>query len=160
MPLLDQPVLTDLSNGLLVAYLVDEGNAFTYVQERHLAEAGVERATLHVRAVENLAETARVNGLEVLPHGDIFAVLCGGNFEASLILVDGLWDQSLRHLAPNGYMVAIPNRDILVLCDSGSEAGIEQLRQVIQRAEGGDHPITTTLYRRDEAQRLWRPHAN
>ena len=75
-------------------------------------------------------------------------VLCGGSFEASLILIDELWEDTLDHFAPNGFIAAFPCRDILAFCDAESAAGIEQLRQIITRAEEGDHQITPVPYYR------------
>ncbi len=155
----DVPVISDLNNGLLVGYLVDQGDHFQYIQQRHLTGAGMTEAELRRGAINNLAALLEEKGAAVQPYGDTFAVFFGGNFEASLVLVDVLWDEQLAHLAPNGFIVAIPNRDILAFCDEKSESGIEQLRQIIGRVEGGDHPITPTLYRRDQS-RTWRPCAN
>jgi uncharacterized protein YtpQ (UPF0354 family) len=157
---LDAPVITDLRNGLLVAYLVDQGGHFRYVQGRHLADANLTKAALHQSAINNLATLLRDNGAKVQPYGEVFAVFFGGNFEASLILIDALWDEHLADLAPNGHIIAIPNRDILAFCDAKSAAGLEELRQIVQRAKGGDHPITSTLYRRIPSLRTWQPYAN
>jgi uncharacterized protein YtpQ (UPF0354 family) len=160
LPKLDEPVLTDLSNGLLVAYLVDQGDHFEYVQRRHLADANLTEAALHQNAINNLTTLLRDKGAKIEPYGEVFAVLFGGNFEASLVLIDALWDEQLAHLAPNGYIIAIPNRDILVFCDARCLAGIEALRRTIEIAQGGDHPITPRLYRRVPSLRIWRPYEN
>lgn len=156
----DAPVITDLNNGLLVAYLVDQGNRFHYVQQRHLADAGLAAADLHQGAVANLAALLERNGAKVQPYGHGFAVFFGGNLEASLILVNALWDKHLAHLAPNGFIAAIPARDVLAFCDAQSEAGIGELRQITTRVEGGDHSITSTLYRRGPSARTWMPYTD
>ena len=39
--------MRDLGNGLLVAYLVDEGSTYGYVQYRDLQSSGVTEAELH-----------------------------------------------------------------------------------------------------------------
>jgi uncharacterized protein YtpQ (UPF0354 family) len=153
----DIPVITDLNNGL-AGYLVDRGDHFRYVQQRHLVDSGLSEAELHLHAIENLAVLLDANAPRIQPSGEAFAIFFGGNFEPSLILVDALWDEHLNHLAPNGFIIAIPNRDILA--DAESSSGVEHLRQIITRVEGGDHPITSTLYRRDAATRTWRPYAN
>lgn len=44
---LDAPVITSLNNGLLVGYLIDQGEYFQYVQQRHLADARMTEAALH-----------------------------------------------------------------------------------------------------------------
>ncbi|MGO1075578.1 DUF1444 family protein [Inquilinus sp. CA228] len=157
---LDAPVISNLNNGLLVGYLVDQGNHFQYIQRRHLVGSGMTETVLHQGAVNNLAALLKEKGAKVQPYDDTFAVFFGGNFEASLILVDALWDEYLSHLAPNGFIIAIPNRDILAFCDAQSQPGVEQLRQIIGQVEGGDHPISPTLYRRDRSTRAWRPYAN
>jgi uncharacterized protein YtpQ (UPF0354 family) len=156
----DSPVISDLNNGLLIGYLVDQEDHFQYIQRRHLVDAGMTEAMLRQNAVNNLAALVGKKGAKVQPYGDCYAVFFGGNFEASLVLVDTLWDEHLSHLAPNGFVIAIPNRDMLAFCDAMSETGVEQLRQIIGRVEGGDHPITATLYRRDPVTCTWQPYAN
>ena len=76
-------------------------------------------------------------------------------WEASLLLVDDLWDRQLVHLAPNGFVAAVPNRNILAFCDAKTPDGPLQLRRIIQSG-AGDHPISTTLYCRDPTLREWR----
>jgi hypothetical protein len=74
-----------------------------------------------------------------------------GNFEASLILVDGLWDKALAQLAPNGFVAAIPARDILAFCDANSAAGIAELHQLIGRIQNGNHMLSRELFQRADA---------
>jgi uncharacterized protein YtpQ (UPF0354 family) len=149
------PVVTEAGNGLAVAYVVDKGDRLTYVQGRHLAACAIDRAELHRRALDNLTALARTK-LELRPHGNIMAAFAGGHFEASLLLVDGLWDRGLQHLAPNGYIAAAPARDILAFCDAASETGIAELRQLIDRVRNGNHPLTPQLLRRQGAR--WEPY--
>ncbi len=159
LPELDSPITFDLKNGLLVGYVVDTGEHFQFVQRRHLVAEGISDAALHQGAVMNLASLLREKGANVQPYGDIFAVLFGGILESSLLLIDAFWDEVLSNLAPNGFVVAIPNRDVLAFCDAGSDPGIDQLRQLVHRVQGGDHPITRNLYRRDQSTRSWHPYA-
>jgi Protein of unknown function (DUF1444) len=142
------PVLTNLNNGLLAAYLVDEVSHFQYVQQRHLDSAGLTQAELHQQCIATLRTLLKQKDIKVQPYGNVFAILCGGNFEASAVLVDGLWNNALAHLAPNGFVVAIPCRDILAFCDAGNASGLQELRQLIERTQDGDHPISSVLYRR------------
>jgi len=90
----NEPILRSLGNGLLTAYAVDGGETFYLVQRRHLSEVGLTESELHKRALTNLYNLARKR-LEVRPYQGIYVVLMGGNFEASLLLVDSLWDESL-----------------------------------------------------------------
>ncbi|MBV9741485.1 MAG: DUF1444 family protein [Hyphomicrobiales bacterium] len=155
-----QPVITNLNNGLLVAYLVDQGSHFQYVAGRHLSSAGLMQVELHQRAVLNLDAMLESNGFKLYEYGDCFQVILDGNFEASLILVDRLWETLLAKLAPNGFLAAIPSRDIMVFSDVQSVAGRASLRQAVIEGESRSHPITPNLYRRDAAARRWSRYAD
>jgi len=154
----DIPVITDLGNGLLTTYVVIQGDKLRYVQQRHLVDAGLSKAQLHHQAVENLTLLTKTKSAHILPHGDIFMVLCGGSFEASLILIDDLWEDTLDHFAPNGFIAVFPYRDILAFCDAESATGIEQLRQIVTRAGDDDHHITPVPYYRSGS--TWRSYAD
>jgi uncharacterized protein YtpQ (UPF0354 family) len=155
----DEPVVMNLNNGLLVTYLVDQGDHFDYIQQRHLKSAALDEVQLHQIAIGNLATMLSEHGANLRKSDVAFGVLFDGHFEASLILLDSLWDGELAHLAPNGFIAALPTRDILAFCDAASEAGIAQLQRIIERVEGGDHPLKPILYRRDSRTHTWRPHA-
>jgi uncharacterized protein YtpQ (UPF0354 family) len=152
----DAPVLLDLKNGLCVAYLLDEGDRFVYVDQGDLSAAGLSQSELHGLALENLREFSR-SKLRVEVHGDVYAVLLDGNFEASLILVAELWERGVAKLLPNGCVAALPARDVLAFCDSESSAGLEELRQVVRRVyPSGDHLLSERLYQR-AADGTWSP---
>jgi uncharacterized protein YtpQ (UPF0354 family) len=154
----DAPVMRDLGGGLLVAYVVDEGDHFAYTQGRHLAAEGRDEDELHAIGLVNLTRLA-ADSLRVAPYppGEMFAVLMGGHFEASMILLDDLWDRAFRQFVQGDYVVALPARDLLAFADASSEAGVQDLRALIARAQasGADHPLTDRLYRR--AGGRWEP---
>lgn len=151
----DAPVVRDLGNGLLVLYVVDEGPVFTFVQRRHLREAGMDDDTLHRTALANL-HLFLAERTQLQPYGPIFGLFLDGNFEASLLLVDVLWDKALSSYAPNGVVAAVPARDVLAFTDAANADGIAQLRAMIGRLfPGGDHLISQDLYRRVDGR--WEP---
>lgn len=143
----DSPALLSLGNGLLVSYVVDEGESFSYVQNRHLVEANLSLAQLHEQACSNLSVIAKEK-LQVQEYGEIYAVILDGNFEASLILLNDLWEKGLSRLIQSGYTAALPARDVLAFCESSSPEGISELRSLVSRLAGGDHLLTPSLYRR------------
>ena len=150
----DSMVLRDLGNGLVVTYVVDQNDCFHFVQQRHLQQSGLTEEALHKQAMDNLANFSRSN-LQVRNHSQILAFLCGGNFEASLLLVDGLWDKGIAHAIKAPYIAAIPARDILAVCSAESRDGIRELREIVSRiTPGGDHLLTTALYIRENG--MWR----
>lgn len=156
LELANSPVIKKVTPSLAAAYLVDTGNTFTYIQHRHLSAAGITVEELHSKAIYNLATMAQTQ-VKVQPYGNIYAVLMGGNFEASLILFDGFWMQSCARLAPNGFIAAFPARDILAFTDAANAQGIEELHQLCTRVGStSDHPLTTQLH--SYASGIWQPY--
>jgi len=150
------PVLKRLEGGLLVAYLMDEGDRFSYVQGKHLRAEGIDADQLHACAVANLGKLAE-GRVTIRQNGPTWAFLCGGNFEASLILLDEMWDRALRPYHTGQPVVALPARDVVCFCASSSTAGVAELRAVIKRLwPRGDHLISDKLFRRCDL--TWVPH--
>ena len=151
----DSPVLRPLATGLLVAYVVDMGDAFSLVQNRHLEEDGLSPDELHRIALGNLSSIAYSGRLQVHPHpsGSSFAATMGGNFEASLILIDELWDDTFRQFIQGEYAVAIPARDILGFCDGNSPEGLAELHRIVERMyPAGDHLLSDKLFLRQKGK--------
>jgi len=147
LPEPDSPVLRSLGSGLVVAYVVDEPEGLVYVQHRHLAEAGMDAAQLHRSALANLDKLCSQH-LRVEQHGPVFGVFVDGNFEASMFLLQALWQRDLAGLVDEGYMVAVPARDIMAFCDMASEEGVATLKAMVERVhENGDHLISKNTFR-------------
>lgn len=143
----ETPVLRSYVEPLLLSYVVDAGNYFELVQERHLEQDGLDDQTLHRIGLKNLAQLVGQRPTRVHPYRDIFAVTMGGDFEASLLLLDPLWDQHFRQFVRGDYAAVVPARDVLAFCDASSTAGLDELRQVVQRVfPGGDHVLSDRLY--------------
>jgi hypothetical protein len=150
------PVTKSLGNGLLVNYLVDAGHRFTYVSYDSMSDASLTEEDLHRTATSNLAKIAE-SRLSVRAYDGFYVVTMGGHFEASLLLIDDLWNGSFRSVVPGQYVVAIPARDILAFGDAASGPAMGGLRALIQRSRENhvDHRITDTLYVRSGA--VWQP---
>ena len=151
----DSPVMNSLGHGLVATYLVDEGELFSYVANRHIEEAGLSLEDLHSRAVSNLSIFVKQQ-VEVHPYGNIYAVLCGGHFEASILMVEQFWSDWYGHLIQNGFAVAFPARDLLSFGDIASNAAISELKDLCNRvANKVDHPLSHKLYKR--VGHSWQP---
>ena len=153
----EQPVVRMFDEDLMVMYVVDIGNALQIVQEHDLKKEHVTEAELHSSSIQNLKRLADA-ALRIESHDPVFMVFLEGNLEASLLLLDDLWENRLRHLVQRGFIAAIPARDVLVFCDCDSQEGIRQLHQVVDRLQNGDHLITTALFRREGG--LWTRYTN
>jgi hypothetical protein len=144
------PVLRELGDGLLVSYVVDQGSHFEFVNHGHLAAQGFTVERLHEVGLANLADAVSAHGVQVHPDEAIFAVMAGGNFEASLILFDDLWENGFRQFVSGTYAVAIPTRDILAFGDAADPAARSQLRDVVARTwPTADHLLSDRLFIRE-----------
>jgi hypothetical protein len=130
MPPMSEPILRVAHGTFAVAYLVDLGDHYTWVTVGQLVEAKMTLDELHRIGVENLA---RKTGQLMVMEGDEAQMLAmGGDFEASLLLVDSLWEKggALAEYVPNGAIAAIPGRDVCAICDARSAKGLANLRKV------------------------------
>jgi hypothetical protein len=151
----DSMAFQRLCDGLGVTYLVDAGDHFEYVQYRDLHASGLTIDQLHETAVRNLSVLCQER-LEIRTHSKILAFLMGGHFESSCMLVDDLFDRVLVPHMPNGYVAAVPARDLFAVCSPDSAEGIRELRELVDRAwPGGDHLVSKKLYVRHGGK--WRP---
>jgi uncharacterized protein YtpQ (UPF0354 family) len=148
IPFRDLPVTRQFDADLIITYLLDGGDTFKYVQNRDLGGAGLTKHQLHDLSLRNLSFLAE-DKLEVQAYGAVNVFLMGGHFEASLLLLDELWEKKLVYLAPNGFLVAAPARDVLAVCDIESNRGMAELRAIVNRAQSAGHLITPVLLRRE-----------
>jgi hypothetical protein len=126
----DGPVTRELSPSLVVQYTLDDPGALVFIRERDVPEAA--RDTLHLRAIENLRGRLARRRLRFEPHGPICYAKLDGEHEASLLLLDELWDPPTRVTEPDGELVvAAPARDVLAF--AGSSA-VRDLRKLAERS--------------------------
>lgn len=155
LPQDQQPVVTPFAPGLYTVYLVDMGPHLAYVQHHHLAALKAPPKGLHELGLINLGQIAEKK-LRIVSHGAIKGLLMDGQFEASLLLLDDLWDGPLAAHTPNGAVVAIPTPDVLAFCDFASAPGLQELRALVQRTwAGATQRLTQTLYHRHAGR--WMP---
>jgi len=142
----DSPVLLDLSNGLVVSYVLDEGDQLEYIRYRDLESSALRIEDLHSMALQNLLRHVSQK-TRVQPHGSIFAVFVDNNFEASLLLLNEVWNSSFRSFVTGQYAVAIPARDMLAFGDASSPEAMEDLAAVIGNVfPDGDHLISDRIF--------------
>ncbi|EEM16268.1 MULTISPECIES: DUF1444 family protein [Bacillus] len=149
-------VHTFFNEDLMITFLVEDhqNDYFQYVQNKHISEEGLDEEQLVEIGINNLYKLADEKELRVhtLSEG-CFALILDGNFEASLIVLDDLWEHSLKEFVSNGYAVAIPARDILVFCDCNASNGIEKMRGIIEKVwEDGDHLLIDKILVRSEGK--------
>ncbi len=137
-------VTEELNSELVIVYAEDTPRSIRYFSEAKLEEAGVKRAELRQRATENLMRL--LPGIEI-HSGELFSMLtAGGDYEASLLVVDDLW-KSGDIKVDGEIVVAVPTRDLLLVTGSKNAAGIAKLEEVARGAVNeSSYSLTTTLF--------------
>lgn len=134
---LDMPPVRATGGVFGVGYHLDAGDTYVSFSHREMQEAGLTLDQVHQRALGNLMKLVKGKpGLRVTadPAKCAYAgFLLDGDHEACLVLLDALWDHSLKTHAPNGAVVALPTRDVLAFCDAHSTKGIAELREMLTR---------------------------
>ena len=135
-----------LCGDLWIVYAEDLPDRTSSLLKDRLQDAGIADNELHNLATENLHR--------ILPpaqrHGDgpWYMLTAGGDYTASLLLFDGLWDD-LGDSVEGSVVAVAPSRDVLLYTGSQSKEGLAAIRQ--QAAEilaTGNYLIAETLITR------------
>lgn len=135
-------VYDDVNEELVIVYAEDSPKNIRYISPDDLEQAGIARNELRALACENL--------LRIVPkierHGEdgTYMLIAGGDYEASLLAVDALWDPA-RFDVDGDIVVAIPSRDVLLITGSNDEEGIDRLQQAVEHSSG-PYSLTARLF--------------
>lgn len=135
-----------LAGDLWIVYAVDSPDAILSLQQSQFEKLGIERHKLKQVAIENLRR--------ILPpieqHGGdpYYMLTAGGDYVASLILLDDLWVELANNVKGN-VVAGIPSRDVLLYTGDQSPEGIAGMRKAIEKITAtGGYLISTTMLRR------------
>jgi len=151
----DSPIIRPLVVDLVVMYALDLPDRFQFISHRDLRNTGLTAEALHELALRNLP--SRLPKLEIHGEPPRCMAIAGGNFEATLLLHDPLWDQ-LAEVMPGDLMAVAPARDLLFISGSGWPEAASFLGEVASK-DLPDKKYSLSrcvLIRRDGK---WHPHA-
>lgn len=112
----NSPVITPFAGDLIVMYALDLPTHFQFVTFRDLHNAALTAAELHSIALQNFP--SRVPKIELHGQAPRHMIIAGGNFEATLLLLDSMWDQ-FEHEMPGELLAVVPARDLLYVSATG-----------------------------------------
>lgn len=139
----DALVMREFVPGLATTYVVDGVNHLRLLHVGDLSTANVTREAIHSAALTNLRVLV-ADKLRVERHGAICPLLLDGNFEASLLLLDEIWD-GISASRVGDLVAAVPARDVLAIAADESAEAIDELRALVNRVQHGDHLLCTRL---------------
>lgn len=129
VPAEQMPALTPLCGELVVTYAFDLPDSFIMATPPLLRDAGISADAVAKVAAENLQ--GALLPVNFFGKGDgVRLVKCGGNLEATLLLVDRFWDFARNDMQAAGELiVAAPRRDCVAICDGADPAAVAALRE-------------------------------
>ena len=145
----DSPVEQPLVADLILFYGFDQPSHFMMVAQRDLARLSLDKQRLHSIAITNLRRTIPQLELHKISSG-VFMLTCGGNFEATTLLLDEVWQQ-VSAMVSNELVVAVPARDIVIFTGADNYDGLAFMRAKVSHfLETGDHTLTRHFLVRNE----------
>lgn len=142
LSLLDLPVTRATKGAFGVQYMVEDGKRFNAVLASDLADAGLSVDQLHRLALVNLRrlvkEELRLKRANSKDAGyRAMRIKLDGSHESSVLLLDDLWDKTLKKHTPNGVVAVMPSRDVCTFIDLSAltKGGLADLREAMLYAK-------------------------
>ncbi|CAN5878403.1 hypothetical protein BH11VER1_BH11VER1_20500 [soil metagenome] len=137
-------VYEDLNHELVIVYAEDSPKNLRYLTPKDLESVNLKPSELRSLAVKNLKSI--VPKIEVQGGNGIYMVTAGGDYEASLILFEALWD-GIQIKVDGDYVIAIPSRDMLLITGSNNKEGIRRIRDLaIKTVAEAPYRLTSDLF--------------
>ena len=143
----------DFLDSLVVAYVLDEPDRYSYVMTDKLAAWGVGEETVRAAAIENLDAALAATPIEPKPGGSgggrFFAISDNSGYGAARILCPRF--MARLHVALGAsFRLAIPNRDFLVAWTPDFDHRHEFARQVAKDHATRPHPLSASVFVADD----------
>jgi uncharacterized protein YtpQ (UPF0354 family) len=137
-------VYEDFGRDLIILYAEDSPNNIRYLTPKDLEDVKIERKDLRKFASENLKRL--IPKIERHGANGLFIIAAGGDYEASLLLLDSIWSGG-QIKVQGDIVVAIPTRDLLLVTGSREVEGIKKMKQLVRKAYGeGSYRLTPKLF--------------
>lgn len=127
-----------------VFYVFDAGDSFTMAQYSMLPEGTTEDGLYDI-ACRNLWNDVEFR-IQQTKYGG-WGVVCGGNFEASSILLLSVMN-TIGEKYGGDFYFAVPARDMMVTASADNDEQFGAMEQMIDDvAENGESPLSRTIFR-------------
>lgn len=139
-------LIEHLAADLWIVYAVDRDTNITTLSEKEMVALELSREDLRNLATENLRNI--LPPVECHGEGPWFLLVAGGDYVASLLLLDSVWEFATNQV--KGDVVAVaPTRDVVLFTCANSIEGLAAIRQrATELVSTSDHIVSPTLLRR------------
>lgn len=144
-------VYEKLNEELVVVYAEDKQNSMAYFDNKKLEKSAF---------VGNLSSLAKTNLEGILPEIEkfgekpFFMLTAGGDYEASLILLDFIWTKE-NFPVDGDIVISIPSRDLLMITGTENPDGLEKMKKLAyETINSGNYTLTSDFFVR--ANNSWK----
>jgi uncharacterized protein YtpQ (UPF0354 family) len=131
----------DFNKELVIVYALDDSKRMRFLTADEVA--GIKREELKTLALENLISILPKVGMG--RDSNMYIMTAGGDYDASLLLLDHIWTSG--QIKVNGdIVVAIPQRNMLLITGSQDRAGLKQMREAVAKFADGPYRLTNALF--------------
>jgi len=135
-------VFDRFNNDLVIVYAEDDPARTRYLMSGE--DLGVPRKDLKALAIANLRRV--LPKVEISHEADILMVSAGGDYDASLLLLDEIWSGD-QIKVDGDIVVAIPARNVLLVTGAQNRGGLRTMRTLVAKlSANGSHALTRTLF--------------
>ena len=142
----NEPVFKKIAGDLLCFYGIDKGTHFELLSKRNLPKT-ISQEKLDSISQENLLK--EIENKLMIHKTDFggYGFTCGGEFEAALLTLPGVWALILERLGKS-IVFNVPSKDLIMFVSSDNLVGIEGLKSVNRKTfKGGERLLSNQLFK-------------
>ena len=124
---MEENIVEEFCGDLVIVYAEDTDQNIRYLSSESLEKAGIEKRSLRVLACDNLNRL--LPSVERRGANGTYMLAAGGNYEASLLLIDSIWSGNQFDVRGDP-VVSVPARDMLLITGSEDEDGLKKIRKL------------------------------
>lgn len=130
---------------LIIAYAQDSKSSIRYLLKDDLKTLSINLDSLRAIAARNLNKI--LTNIQRRSDNGVYMLTASGDYEASLILLDNVLTK--ENLPVNGdFVIAIPNRDLLLIAGSNDKAGIQKIKRIAAESfQTGSYQVSEYLFK-------------
>jgi uncharacterized protein YtpQ (UPF0354 family) len=139
------PVFDKYNNELLIVYAEDSEKSVRYFTQADFSKLDINRDSILAIALNNLDRI--LTKVERAGDKGRYMVTAGGTYETSLLLINSFW--SSKNFSVKGdIVVAVPNRDILLITGSNDKVNLDWMRARAQESyDSGSYQVSPYLFK-------------
>lgn len=133
---------------LIIVYAIDLQSGTAYLNQSNLENLHIHKDSLRPLAIRNL-DRILTTKIELQGKDGKYMFTSGGDYEASMILLDHLWTKEKIKI-DGDFVIAIPNRDLLLITGSDDKAGILKIKNMASSYwKERNYPVSEFLFKRN-----------